>query len=226
MSNMDTPEGDVFAIQSGAIESLPAYVEEETALTSLQAFIGTLPPSSSHLHPLDQATINAFIESQTVVQPGTKSNGPPEPIMDYPSHADINPTDEVMRIREAIVTGFFDAISKGRRDVIAMFINNNLVSVETTNMFKKTPLLAAIDAKNVQIVQWLIGFGADVNAFGVEVCMYPTSPSLIKLSTVTDTRCAPLSIPRHTNQTHPTPARGLHRPLASRQVPHGSSPRR
>jgi Ankyrin repeat len=169
MASMDTPEGDVFAIQSGAMEPLPLYVEEETALSRLQALVAALPHPSSHLHPLDPDTVNAFIESQTMVQPGTKSTGPPEPIMEYPGSAFQQPINEVMRIRQAIVTGFFDAISKGQGETIELFINRNLVTANTTNEWKKTPLLAAVAAKNVRIVQELLDFGADVNAFGVQV---------------------------------------------------------
>ncbi len=165
---MDTPEGDATAIQAGTIEPLPLYVEEETALSRLQAFVAAaLPPPTSHEPPLDRHTVNAFIESQITVQ--AKNAGPPEPIMEYPGGAYARPINEVMRIRQAVVRGFFEAISKGHEEAIALFINKNLVTANTTNEWKKTPLLAAVATRNVRIVQELLDFGADVNAFGVEV---------------------------------------------------------
>lgn len=177
---MDTPEGDVYAIQSGTMEPLPVYVEEEPALSGLQALIAALPPPPSYpLDPLDRDTVGAFLESQTTAQPGPKSAGPPEPIMEYPRLACGQQVNEVMRIQQAIVTGFFDAISKSQEEAIALFINNNLVTANTTNERKKTPLLAAIATKNVAIVQELLNFGADPNAFGVLVLKHPLPAYII-----------------------------------------------
>jgi hypothetical protein len=173
---MDTPEADVFAIQSGAMEPLPVYIEEETPLTDLQALIGSLKHPRTRSSPLDRDTVNAFIESQTMIQPGMKATGPPEPIMEYPGgRLYESPANEVMRIQQAIVIGLFDAISKGQEKAIAMLINNNLVTANTTNALKKTPLLAAIATKNVRVVEELLDFGAEVNAFGVEVFGFQTS---------------------------------------------------
>lgn len=124
---MDTPEGDVFAIQSGAIEPLPLYVEQETELSSLQALIVALPTIPARC-PLDRGTVNAFIESQTQGEAGPKGARAPEPIMEYPGILYQEPTNELLRVRQAIVTGFFEAISKKQQEVIALFINNNLVT--------------------------------------------------------------------------------------------------
>jgi hypothetical protein len=178
---MDTPEGDVFAIQSGTMEPLPLYVEQESELSGLQALIAALPISSP-VHALDRATMNAFIESQAQVEAGPKKAGAPEPIMEYPGLLYQGPTDELLRVRQAIVTGFFNAISEGQEDAIALFINNNLVTANTTNARRKTPLLAAVETKNMRIVQELLDFGADPHAFGVVVCRYPAWPGCLSFS--------------------------------------------
>jgi ankyrin repeat protein len=175
---MDTPEGDVFAIQSGAMEPLPLYVEQETELSGVEAIIAVLP-LSSYWHALDQNTVKAFIESQAQVETGPKKTGAPEPIMKYPGIPYQAPTDELMPVRQAIVAGFFDSISRGREETVALFINNNLVTANTTNAKGKTPLLAAVATKNVRMVQQLLDFGADPNAFGVEVF---TRPAYLLLS--------------------------------------------
>jgi hypothetical protein len=165
---MDTPEGDVFAIQSGSMEPLPLYVEQESELTDLQALVAALS-TSSILYPLDRDIVNAFVESQAQVEAGPKKAGAPEPIMEYPVAQIRQPHDELLRVRQAIVTGLFDAISKGQYEAIALFINNNLVTANTTNERGKTPLLAAVATKNLQIVQELLDFGADPDGFGIEV---------------------------------------------------------
>jgi hypothetical protein len=165
---MDTPEGDVFAIQSGAMEPLPLYVEQESELSGLQAFIAALPVPS-RLYPLDRDIVNAFIESQTQVEAGPKKAGAPDPIMEYPVVPPRQLPDELTRVQQVIVIGFFDAVSKGQDKAISLFINNNLVTANTTSVWGETPLLAAVATKNVRIVQQLLDFGADPNAFSVNV---------------------------------------------------------
>jgi hypothetical protein len=165
---MDTPESDVFAIQSGTMEPLPLYVEHESELSGLQALVARLSVLLP-LYPLNRDTVNAFIESQTNVETGPKKARAPDPIMEYPVPAHRQLPDEEMRVRQAVVMGFYDAIFKGQDETIALFIKNNLVSANTTSAWGETPLLAAVATKNVKIVQQLLEFGADPNAFGVEV---------------------------------------------------------
>lgn len=217
---MDSPEGDVFAIQSGTMEPLPLYVEQESELSGLQALIAALP--TSRLHPLDRDVLNTFVESQAQVQAGPKKAGAPEPIKEYPGEPYRKSTDELMAVRQAIVTGFFDAISKGQDEAIALFINNNLVTANTTIWSGTTPLLAAVATKDVGIVQELLDFGADPNAFGVEVFIRRFCLSFGSLIPMTGVHGALPSSIWHGDQTYPVAASRLHRTPPPRQAPHGS----
>jgi hypothetical protein len=74
---------------------------------------------------------------------------------------------ELTRIQQDVVRSFFAAISTKKDEVVAMMIENNLVTANTTDRFGQTPLLAAVAAGNVRMVQELVDFGAEVDGFGV-----------------------------------------------------------
>jgi hypothetical protein len=170
---MDAPEGDMFAIQSDAVDPLPLYVEYENGQTGLQDLLAALSTTyrASGLH---QNTLNAFVESQGKAETGPKKSGPPEPIHQYPIvPISRKPPDDLTRVRQTIVRGFFNAISSEQDEAIALFINNNLVTANTTMEGGKTPLLAAVATKNVRIVKQLLDYGAEPDAFGVEVTRTP-----------------------------------------------------
>jgi hypothetical protein len=167
---MDIPKGDVFAIQSGTMEPLPLYVEQESELSHLQALIAALPVPSPQ-PPLDRSTVDTFVESQTQFKAGPKNAKGPEPIMEYPAYREL--PDDLTRVRQAIVVRFFNAIIRGEDGLIARFINNNLVTANTKRVFGETALLVAVATKNVRIVQQLLEFGADPNAFSIQVFTRP-----------------------------------------------------
>ena len=64
-----------------------------------------------------------------------------------------------------MIKHFWSTIAAGQEDVIALLIENHLVTVNT-KMMGMTPLLMAISEKNVRVVQQLLGLGADPNEFG------------------------------------------------------------
>jgi ankyrin repeat protein len=61
----------------------------------------------------------------------------------------------------------FYAITRQDSEAIALLIQNNLVTANTTSGAGRTPLLEAISTKNIPTVKELLDFGADPNAFGV-----------------------------------------------------------
>jgi hypothetical protein len=83
-----------------------------------------------------------------------------------PRH-DFGVSGELILVQQDIVGSFFAAISTKKDEVVAMMIENNFVTANTTNSLGQTPLLAAVAAGNVRMVQELVDFGAEVDGFGV-----------------------------------------------------------
>jgi hypothetical protein len=67
-----------------------------------------------------------------------------------------------------VIRNYFLAIERGQEDVIALLIENQLVTANT-KMSEMTPLLFAISKRNVRVVQQLLNLGADPNEFGSPV---------------------------------------------------------
>jgi Ankyrin repeats (3 copies) len=74
----------------------------------------------------------------------------------------------VCELRESIVVSFFDSITTKKDELVALMIQHRLVTANTTDSAGQTPLLAAIAVEDVRMVQELLDFDADVNAFGVD----------------------------------------------------------
>ncbi|KAF3190285.1 hypothetical protein TWF106_009088 [Orbilia oligospora] len=67
-----------------------------------------------------------------------------------------------------IVQTFFDAIENENSELISAFIDGGFVKVDTKNNCGVTPLVAAVRANHVRIVQQLVDYGADVNEMTLE----------------------------------------------------------
>jgi ankyrin repeat protein len=81
-------------------------------------------------------------------------------------------TNEEREIAKAyIITHYFSAIRLGQEDVIALLIENHLVTANT-KLGAMTPLLMAVSKKNVSVVKQLLELGADPNEFGGLVSRY------------------------------------------------------
>ncbi|KAK7408427.1 hypothetical protein QQX98_009412 [Neonectria punicea] len=87
-----------------------------------------------------------------------------------------SPEDEASHVARDIVSAFFNAIDVGHDDVVRDFVSRGLVSPDTTNERKETPLLAAVRAGKTPMVSTLVALGAIVDAFG-------RSPASAKLAT-------------------------------------------
>ena len=92
------------------------------------------------------------------------------PITAYPPSHDHRynlPVDRTHNSRQDIVRSFFNAITTKKDEAVAVMIEHNLVTVNTTGATGQTPLLTAVSVGNVRMVQELVDLGADVNGYGV-----------------------------------------------------------
>ncbi|KAK6361472.1 hypothetical protein TWF730_005196 [Orbilia blumenaviensis] len=67
-----------------------------------------------------------------------------------------------------IVQTFFEAIENENSELISAFIEGGFVKVDTKDRNGVTPLVAAVRANHVRIVQQLVDYGADVNEMTTE----------------------------------------------------------
>lgn len=65
-----------------------------------------------------------------------------------------------------IVDCFFGAVRTKNTELVTQLIKHGFVSPDVTDIHGRTPLVAAVEAKNGQMVCTLIGLGAQVNGYG------------------------------------------------------------
>lgn len=71
--------------------------------------------------------------------------------------------------KDVLMSQFVSAIHEGEDQVVAVLIQSNLVS-PNTSLQGGTPLLKAVATRNIKMVERLLSLGADRNAFGNVVC--------------------------------------------------------
>jgi Ankyrin repeat len=182
---MSTPEGDISGLQAGRIEPVPVYVEHEE---SVEAEDNSNLPTYT-IHEEGQDELQAIIAILNTAVPFKRPN--PDVIseiirrqrqlIDVPDTSgvgkgceyDVPPLDRECtkwKSEAIIVEGFFDVILKGNVDAVKLFIKNNLVTANTT-LQGRTPLLAAVECRKIEMVKQLIEAGAEPDAYGVEVIL-------------------------------------------------------
>ncbi|KAF3936821.1 Ankyrin-2 [Dactylella cylindrospora] len=67
-----------------------------------------------------------------------------------------------------IVETFYECIKNSNSELISAFIEGGFVKVNTRSRTGETPLVAAVRANHVRIVQQLVDYGADVNEMSLE----------------------------------------------------------
>lgn len=193
LNDMDTPEADISAIQSGRVPPLPAYHEHDTGHNDIQPLISTVDPSDTrHLPPsYDKDITDSKHQHEDLSDPDQNTTF----FINDDTSAEILEVSEQAAIDQAkrdTISGFFQAIEDQQDDGIALFLSRNLVTANTTNQYGMTPLLAAVTTKNIRIVQQLLDAGAEPDAFGIAVS---SSLACLLTSILSPTKDHQLTIP-------------------------------
>ncbi|KAI4212259.1 MAG: hypothetical protein LQ351_004972 [Letrouitia transgressa] len=75
-------------------------------------------------------------------------------------------SSESLQTEREIVRNFFTAVESKQSDVVATMIESRFVTPQTVDERGRTPLIAATAAEDVRMVQALVDFGAEVDAWG------------------------------------------------------------
>ena len=96
------------------------------------------------------------------------SYNPKGPILGFPRGAknSFATPSPVECQQQQIVHTFFSAVSQKQPEVVTEMISSGLVTSSTTDFFGQTPLIAAVAADDVHMVETLAVLGADVNQLG------------------------------------------------------------
>jgi len=179
----------------------PVYVEVEEPLSELDILLSSL--RTHHNEALDPVLVALIMSENTAEKSALVGSEAPaetdaaEPDAAEPdsaetdaSEADVAETDSAClslsepwgesegleHARLIIATRFFEAIANSQGDRIALFLTHGLVTASTT-YDDKTPLLRAVETKNMKIVEQLIAAGAKPDEYGVVVSHGPSFPS-------------------------------------------------
>ncbi|KAJ6261166.1 Alpha-latrotoxin-Lt1a [Drechslerella dactyloides] len=128
------------------------------------------------LHLERAATIVAAALASAATTPTAHSDDPDTDDLirrllreDAEEAADSEPAPAAAAVPPAnIIKTFFDAIKNENSELISAFIDSGLVKVGSKNADGVTPLVAAVRANHVRVVQQLVDYGADVNQFSTE----------------------------------------------------------
>lgn len=152
-------------------EPLPIYSTDDAGHDSLQNALASVLTFGRGGAVLDLEALRKVTESQQRVAANAKEAEEIVPVLHYPMvpGKPFAASDEVTRAQQTIVNAFFNAIERNKSELVALFIDNHLVVANTTDWRGRTPLLAAVSTGHIRMVQELIDFGADADAFGVEV---------------------------------------------------------
>ena len=148
------------------IEPLPAYVAEQDGQGSVQALLSGLLQSTDDGPGLDPTVVKELLEAEHQRRSDKKQIGR---FASYYGHD--SDTDELAYLADAINRALFDAIAKGQSEYIALLLDNKLIDPNTIDRNGKSPLLAAVEAQRVRIVQELVDFGAETDEYAVAVCL-------------------------------------------------------
>jgi len=149
-------------------EPLPLYVQDQEPQTAFDLLLTRIAVPISTILPDAHTILESFVESQKApAYNGPENLNSPEPIDHYPTVGLI--PDPLTLVKQQIVNEFFMAIRREDDQAIALLIQHNLVTANTTSVIGQTPLLEAILTKNIAIVKGFLDLGADCNKFGVLV---------------------------------------------------------
>ncbi len=166
-----------------AMERLPAYVEDQVPQNAFDALLTRIISSPAILRlPDARIILETYVEGQRAPPYhlyDAASFPSPRPIEEYPADPDLSmlvPDPTLICIKQRIVEELFRAIWREDDESVALLIQNNLVTANTTHKGGLTPLLAAVLANVMPIVKQLLVLGADPNKFGVMTVSAPSHP--------------------------------------------------
>jgi hypothetical protein len=158
-------------MESSALPAKHDYNPDDISSSSAQP-----PPNPFRLTPDPEdppiyAEENDGTNIETIIAQllSSSSDGPSIlPIRTHPWNVveNVDGNDEAEALQTSIIDQYFNAIKKKGDEVVALLISSNIVTADTTNELGETPLLTAVAAGNVRMVQELMDFGANVNMFG------------------------------------------------------------
>ena len=149
-------------------EPLPLYVQDPQS--SLDVLLTRIAAPISTTRPDARIILESFVEIQKApAYDGPETSKSPDPIDHYPHVEKGHIPDDLMLVKQQIVNELFNAIRREDTEAIALLIQLNLVTANTTSQTGQTPLLEAISTKKRAIVKGFLDLGADWNKFGVVV---------------------------------------------------------
>ena len=152
------------------MEPLPLYDRDQVPQSSFDMLLTRIVVAVSGVHSDPRAILESFVDSRRPpAYNGPEMRHPREPIDQYPLPGPGIVAGDLMRVKQQIVKEFFNAIQREDEEAIALLIQHNLVSVNTTSEIGQIPLLEAVLTKNITMVKAFLDFGADANKFGVVV---------------------------------------------------------
>lgn len=148
-------------------EPLPLYVQDQAPQSPFDVLLTRIAAPISTTHFNAHKILVAECQAPPYNGPDkSKSRGP---IDHYPF--DSKP-DELTRVKQQIVKELFNSIGREDTEAVALLIQHNLVTANTTGDSGQTPLLEAVLTKNIDMVKEVLKLGADCNKFGVVVSNY------------------------------------------------------
>jgi hypothetical protein len=165
LDRMDTNKADAASSPGPPFEepSAPSYVLHPHPLESVSGQIESLPIYTEQHDPNSPINIR---ELNTALWRGLRTNDVNIWRRYINSNRPGKQTEEEQKFEEAEIANlYFLAIEREQEDVIAMLIENHIVTANTKKS-QITPLLMAVSKKNIRLVQLLLDLGADPNEFG------------------------------------------------------------
>ena len=151
-------------------EPLPLYVQDQVPQDPFDALLIRIAAPISSIHP--NALKILVAEYQAPAYSELEKSKSREPIDDYPLVDGRSTPDESTRLKQQIVKELFNSISREDTEAVALLIQHNLVTANTTSERGQTPLLEAISMGSIRMVKEVLRLGADCNKFGEVVSNY------------------------------------------------------
>lgn len=139
-------------------DPLPLYVQDQVPQDPFDALLIRISAPISTAYPNAHEILVA--ESQAPAYSGPEKSKSREPIDKYPLGS---------ILKQQIVKELFSSIWREDTQAVALLIQHNLVTPNTTGQRGQTPLLEAILTKSIPMVKEVLRLGADCNKFGVVV---------------------------------------------------------